>query len=92
MLLFCLGISKPLSLRTGLILPHMLGPDIFFSHSMFLLFFFWSIFINKIIIIIIILGQEDAEFLFFLLIAFQILYIFLPDISVHCALIEYAYI
>jgi len=28
-LLFCLGISKPLSLGTGLILPHMLGLDIF---------------------------------------------------------------
>jgi hypothetical protein len=34
---------------------------------------------------------EDAEFLFFL-IAFRILYVFLPDISVHCALVEYAYI
>jgi hypothetical protein len=34
---------------------------------------------------------EDAEFYFiFLLIAFQILYVFLPDISVHYALIEYA--
>jgi hypothetical protein len=29
---------------------------------------------------------------FFFFIAFQILYVFLPDISVHCALIEYAYI
>jgi hypothetical protein len=28
----------------------------------------------------------------FLLIAFQILYVFLLDISIHCALIEYAYI
>jgi hypothetical protein len=28
----------------------------------------------------------------FSLIAFQILYVFLPDILVHCALIEYAYI
>jgi len=36
--------------------------------------------------------EEDAEFLFFLLIAFQILHVFLPDTSVHCALIEYAYI
>jgi uncharacterized membrane protein YhaH (DUF805 family) len=33
---------------------------------------------------------EDAEFLFFLLIAFQILHVFLPDISIHCALIKYA--
>jgi Na+/H+ antiporter NhaA len=36
---------------------------------------------------------EDAEFLFFfLLIAFQILHVFLPDILVHCELIKYAYI
>jgi hypothetical protein len=28
----------------------------------------------------------------FLLIVFQILYVFLPDISVRCTLIEYAYI
>jgi hypothetical protein len=33
-----------------------------------------------------------CRILFFLLIAFQILYVFLPDISVHCALIKYAYI
>jgi hypothetical protein len=39
-LLFCLGNSKPLFLKTGLILPHMLGLDIVsFSHSMSLLFF-----------------------------------------------------
>jgi hypothetical protein len=37
-------------------------------------------------------GGKDAEFLFFLLIAFQILYMIFPDISVHCALIKYAYI
>jgi len=30
--------------------------------------------------------------LFLLLIAFQMLHVFLPDISVHCALIKYAYI
>jgi hypothetical protein len=35
---------------------------------------------------------EDAELYFFLLIAFHILHVFLPDISVHCALIKYAYI
>jgi hypothetical protein len=35
---------------------------------------------------------EDAEFLFFLLIAFQILHVFLPDISIYCALIKYAYV
>jgi hypothetical protein len=32
---------------------------------------------------------EDAELYFFLLIAFQVLHVFLPDISVHCALIKY---
>jgi hypothetical protein len=36
------------------------------------------------------IGGEDAEFLF--LLAFQILHVFLPNISVHCALLEYAYI
>jgi len=29
---------------------------------------------------------------YFLRVAFQILYVFLSDILVHCALIEYAYI
>jgi len=39
--LFCLGNFEPLLLRTGLILPHMLGLDIVsFPHSMSLLFFF----------------------------------------------------
>jgi hypothetical protein len=37
-------------------------------------------------------GGEDVEILYFLLIAFQILHVFLPDMSIHCALIEYAYI
>jgi len=32
------------------------------------------------------------KFIYFLLIAFQILHVFLPDTSVHCTLIEYAYI
>jgi uncharacterized membrane protein YhaH (DUF805 family) len=36
--------------------------------------------------------EEDAEFYVFLLIALQVLCVFLPDISVHCALIDYAYI
>jgi len=31
-------------------------------------------------------------FFFFFLIAFQILYVFLPDVLIHCALIKYAYI
>jgi hypothetical protein len=32
------------------------------------------------------------EFYFFLFLALQILHVFLPDISSHCALINYAYI
>jgi hypothetical protein len=40
-LLLCLGISKSLSLRTCLILPHILGLDIVsFPHIMSLLFFY----------------------------------------------------
>jgi hypothetical protein len=35
--------------------------------------------------------REDAELYFFLLISFQILLVFLPDNSVHCAFIKYAY-
>jgi hypothetical protein len=35
--------------------------------------------------------MQNFLFIYFL-IAFQILYMFLPDILVHCALIEYAYI
>jgi hypothetical protein len=65
----------------------MLGLDVIsFSISMSLLFFCLLVFKKKKI------GGEDAEFLFFLLIAFQILYMFLLNISVHYALIEYAYI
>jgi hypothetical protein len=33
-----------------------------------------------------------CRILFFLFLAFSILYMFLPDISVHCALIDYVYI
>jgi len=36
--------------------------------------------------------EKMRNFYFSFLIAFQILNIFLPDTSVHCALIEYAYI
>jgi hypothetical protein len=54
---------------------------------LFSIFFFFNT--KKIYIYI---GGEDEEFLFFLLIAFQIMHMFLPDISVHCALIKYAYI
>jgi uncharacterized membrane protein YozB (DUF420 family) len=57
-----------------------------FSFSMFLLFFclFFSLHKKKKKKI----GGEDAQFLFFILITFQILHVFLPDISVHCALIK----
>jgi hypothetical protein len=61
----------------------MLGVDVIsFSISMSLLFFYFIVFNNnkkkKIV-------GEDVEFYFY--IAFQILYVFLPDISVHCVLI-----
>jgi hypothetical protein len=36
--------------------------------------------------------EKMPNYIFFLSIAFQILYMFLPDILVHCALIKYAYI
>jgi len=63
-------------MRTGLALPYMLGIDVIsFSISMSLLFFFFVSFFNKKNI-----GGD---------IAFQILHVFLPDISVHCALIKY---
>jgi hydrogenase-4 membrane subunit HyfE len=38
------------------------------------------------------LREKIQNFIFFLLITFQILHVFLSDISIHCALIEYAYI
>jgi len=93
-MLFCLGSYGPLSLRTGLILPHMLGLDtVSFPHSMSLLFFCLISF--STLKIKIKKGGEYAEFyfiLFFLLIAFQTSHVFFHDISVHYALIKYAYI
>jgi len=56
-----------------------------YLYSMFLLFFI------KIKIKIKIWG-EVAGILFFLFLVCQILHVFLPDISIHCALIDYAYI
>jgi hypothetical protein len=65
----------------------MLGLDVIsFSISMSSLFFCLLVFNKKK------KWGEDAEFLFFLLIAFQILHVFLPDISIYCALIKYAYV
>jgi hypothetical protein len=61
-LLFCLGNFEPLSLRTGLILTHMLGLDIVsFSHIMSWLFFylfFFNIKEKK-------LGEKMPNFYFF---------------------------
>jgi hypothetical protein len=66
-LLFCLGISKPLSLGTGLILPHMLGLDIvsypYIIYFLFFFFFFFSPLKKKKKKI----GGEDAVFYFILL-------------------------
>jgi hypothetical protein len=38
------------------------------------------------------LGEMRQIFYFLFFIAFHIFHVFLPDISVHCALFEYAYI
>jgi len=62
-LLFYFGISKPLSMKTGLVLPYMLGLDVIsFSISMFLLFFYLILFQKKKKKKI---GGEDAEVYFF---------------------------
>jgi hypothetical protein len=37
-------------------------------------------------------GENAGNFFFFLFLACQILHVFLPDILVHCALIDYALI
>jgi len=58
-----------------------------FSISMFLLFFYFIVFNiknkNKN-------WGRRCKILFFSFDSFQILYVFLPDISVHCALIDFA--
>jgi hypothetical protein len=64
----------------------MLGLDVIsFSISMSLLFFFFIVFNKKK------MGEKMQNF-YFCKVAFQLLYVFLPNISVHYALIEYAYI
>jgi len=73
-------------MRTGLALPYMLGLDVIFYKHVFVVFLFIGFQQKKIN------WGEDAEFFFFLLIAFQILHVFLPDILVNYALIKYAYI
>jgi len=86
-LLYYLDIVKPLSLRSGLLLSYMLGLNCLLLYvSMFLLFFYFIVFNNKK------MGEKMPNFFIFFRVAFQILYVFLPDISIHCALIEYAYI
>jgi hypothetical protein len=81
------GISKPLSMRTCLVLPYMLGLEVIsFSEHVFVVFLFIGFQQKKKN------WGEDAELYFFLLIAFQILHVFLPDNSVHCVFIKYAYI
>jgi uncharacterized membrane protein YhaH (DUF805 family) len=76
-------------MKIGLALPYMLGLDVIsFSISMSLLFFCLFVFNKKKKKKF---GEKMRNFIF-LLIAFQILHVFLPDISVHYALINYAYI
>jgi hypothetical protein len=60
---------------------------IYFRLACFCCFSFLFFNIKKIKI-----GGKDVEILYFLFIAFQKLHVFLPDTSVHCSLIEYAYI
>jgi hypothetical protein len=85
-LLFCLDIVKPLSLRSGLLLSYMLGLNyLLLCVSMFFVVFLFYCFQQKKN------GGEDAEFLFFLELLFRYC-VFLSDILVYCALIEYAYI
>jgi hypothetical protein len=74
-------------MRTGLAFPYILGLDVIsFSKSMSLLFLCLLVFNKKKKI-----GEKLRNFIF-LLIAFQIFHVFLSDISVHYALIKYAYI
>jgi hypothetical protein len=74
-------------MRTGLAFPYILGLDVIsFSKGMSLLFLCLLVFNKKKKI-----GEKMRNFIF-LLIAFQILHVFLSDISVHYALIKYAYI
>jgi hypothetical protein len=63
-----------------------------FSSSMFLLFFYLIFQHKKINKNNDNWGRRCRILYFFLLIAFQILHVFWPYISVHCALMEYAYI
>jgi phosphotransferase system glucose/maltose/N-acetylglucosamine-specific IIC component len=78
------------SMRTDLLLLHMLELDVIFLHSMFLLFFHYYFFNKK-------KGEwgrcnTKVFFFFFICIAFQISHVFLSNISVLCTLMKYVYI
>jgi len=90
-LIFCLSIVKPFSLRTCLLLPTCLGICSFPFKHVFVVFFRFYFFKTKKKKKKKKLGEKMQNFIF-LYIAFQILYVFLPDISIHCTLFEYAYI
>jgi len=75
-------------MRTGLVLPYMLGLDVIFHKHVFVVFLCIGFQPKKKKLV-----EKMRNFiLFFLLIAFQILHVLLPDISVHCTLTKYAYI
>jgi hypothetical protein len=77
---------------TGLILPHMLGLDIFsFPHSMSLLFFFSKKKKKKRERERKKLGKKMQNFIFSFD-SFSNIACILPNISIHCALIKNAYI
>lgn len=82
---FSVLVTPNLSLRTFLLLPYMLGLDfIFFPDSMFLLFFLY-LFLN-------IKKKNGGKVAGCSLQVFQISHVFLSDISIDCALVEYDYI
>jgi hypothetical protein len=56
------------------------SPMMLIPYSMFLLLYIY-IYLG---------GENVGNFFFFLLLACQILLVFLPDISIHCSLIDYA--
>jgi hypothetical protein len=81
-LFFCIGNFDPFSLKIGLILPHARFMIVYSP----LLHVFIGFFFKKKKL------KEKMQKFSFLFSAFQILHAFLPHISVHCTLIDYAYI
>jgi hypothetical protein len=65
----------------AILIPHRFD---FALHASPLMFYPYSMFL--------LFYPYSKEFYFFLFLAYQILHVFLPDISVHCALIDYAFI